>query len=259
MSRSKKNIKHKNKRVKSKKNMRGGFAPDEMQHLLDNGFQQDQIDELSALNVSIDTINQAIEYFNNNFNAHQIIFEIAKNLHNNLPPLNNIGLQGNTNQEQPAPAPPAENNDTSQNSEQGPLLNLSDLQVPEGQEVNQDIEAIPPDANDNHNLDMNQSLDLSGDTSLADESMNTSINSSNASTDSSNTSTDGSIASMNAGKRIRRYSKKRVSNLRRKKSHRRLKGGATYGTGYGANCTDPNFSIYNTNLTKLFPYRPSIN
>ena len=86
MSRSKKNmVKRKNKRVnsKSKKYMRGGFAPDETQHLLDNGFQQDQIDELSALNVSIDTINQAIEYFNNNFNAHQIIFDIAKNLHNN--------------------------------------------------------------------------------------------------------------------------------------------------------------------------------
>jgi hypothetical protein len=256
MSRSNKNIKHKNKRVKSKKNMRGGFAPDVMQHLLDNGFQQDQIDELSALNVSIDTINQAIEYFNNNYNAHQIIFDIAKNLHNNLPALNNIGLQGNANQEQPAPAPPAENNDNSQNSEQGPLLNLSDLQVPEGHGVE---DTIPQDVNDNHNHDMNQSLDLSGKTSLADESMNTSIESSNASTNGSNVSMNSSVGSMNAGRRMRRHTKKRNLKSGHKRSHRRLRGGAMYGTGYGANCNDPNYSIYNTNLTKLFPYRPTTN
>ena len=256
MSRSKKNIvKRKNKKLnsKSKKNMRGGFAPDEMQHLLDNGFQQDQIDELSSLNISMNTINEAIEYFNNNLNSHQIIFDIAKNLHNNLPPLNNIGLQGNVNQEPLAPqqeavapqqeavAPQAENNDISQDSNDGPLLNLSDLQAPEGE-----ADAIPQDANDNHNLDMNQSLDLSGETSVADDSMNNSMNS----------SMNSSNASMNAGKRMRRHTKKRNSKSGHKRSHRRLRGGATYGTGYGANCNDPNYSIYNTNLTQLFPYRP---
>ena len=239
MSRSKKNIvKRKNKKinVKSKKNMRGGFATDEVQHLLDNGFQQDQIDELSTLNVSLDTINEAIEYFNNNLNSHQIIFDIAKNLHNNLPPLNNIGLQGNINQEQ-QPAAPAENNDNSH----GPLLNLSDLQGPEGND------AIPHDANDNHNLDMNQSLDLSGETSVADDSMNNT-------TDNSMNSTN---ASMNAGRRMKRHTKKHNLKSGHKKSHRRLRGGTLFGTGYGANCNDPNYSIYNTNLTKLFPYRPT--
>jgi len=239
MSRSKKYIiKRKNKRVngKSKKIMRGGFEPDETQHLLDNGFQQEQIDELSALNISVGTINEAIEYFNNNLNAHQIIFDIAKNLHNNLPPLNNIGLQGNINQEQ-QPAAPAENNDNSH----GPLLNLSDLQGPEGND------AIPHDANDNHNLDMNQSLDLSGETSVADDSMNNT-------TDNSMNSTN---ASMNAGRRMKRHTKKHNLKSGHKKSHRRLRGGTLFGTGYGANCNDPNYSIYNTNLTKLFPYRPT--
>jgi hypothetical protein len=34
-----------------------------------------------------------------------------------------------------------------------------------------------------------------------------------------------------------------------------MKGGNTvYGRGYGANCYDPSFSIYNTNTLKLFPY-----
>jgi hypothetical protein len=252
MSRSKKNIvKRKNKRVKSKKNMRGGFEPDERQHLLDNGFQQDQIDELSALNISVDTINEAIQYFNNNLNAHQIIFDIAKNLHNNLPPLNNIGLQGNMNQAPPVP----ENNvnNISQDSQQGPLLNLSDLQGPEGA-----ADAIPQDANDIHNLDMNQSLNLSGDTSVADESMNSSMNSSNASNAPMNAGKRLNAGKrINLGKKMKKCTQKRVLRLIGKVGQVNLDGGAMYGRGYGANCNDPNYSIYNTNLTKLFPYRPT--
>ena len=39
----------------------------------------------------------------------------------------------------------------------------------------------------------------------------------------------------------------------------KMKGGEQqlYGRGYGANCYDPNFSIYNTNELKLFPYKPT--
>jgi hypothetical protein len=33
-------------------------------------------------------------------------------------------------------------------------------------------------------------------------------------------------------------------------------GGQRYGTGVGSNCYDPNLSIFNTNLLKLFPYKP---
>jgi hypothetical protein len=41
-----------------------------------------------------------------------------------------------------------------------------------------------------------------------------------------------------------------------KKKTKKYKGGRIIGTGYGSNCNQPNFSIYNTNLTKLFPYKP---
>jgi len=253
MSKSKKHSKSKRRTNKSKKNMKGGFSPDESQHLLDSGFLQDQIDELSNLNVTIDIINQAIEYYNNNFNAHQIILDIAKNVHLGLPPLTNIGIVNTQNEEvsginsQPdthletqledqIDAHP-NNNDISLDSTTPPALNLSDLQGHEGED------GIPQAENDNHNLDMNQSLDLSGETSVADDSMNSTMN-------------ETTNNSMNGGRRRRRYStKKRRSNIRRNKSHRRQKGGAMYGTGYGANCNDTNFSIYNTNLTKLFPYR----
>jgi len=47
-------------------------------------------------------------------------------------------------------------------------------------------------------------------------------------------------------KKSRKYkSKKRRIN---KKTHRG-------GNGIGSNCNDPNFSIYNTNMLKLFPYK----
>ena len=35
----------------------------------------------------------------------------------------------------------------------------------------------------------------------------------------------------------------------------RQSGGTCYGKGVGANSYDPNYSIYNTNMLKLFPYR----
>jgi len=46
--------------------------------------------------------------------------------------------------------------------------------------------------------------------------------------------------------------KRRISRKNYKKKHSKknyMKGG-----NFGGNCPDPNFSIYNTNLLKLFPY-----
>jgi hypothetical protein len=40
------------------------------------------------------------------------------------------------------------------------------------------------------------------------------------------------------------------------KKNKKLRGGNRIGgNNIGANCSDPNFSIYNTNLLKLFPYK----
>lgn len=44
--------------------------------------------------------------------------------------------------------------------------------------------------------------------------------------------------------------KKNKSNRNNKKRYtRKMRGG-----NFGGNCPDPNFSIYNTNMLKLFPY-----
>jgi hypothetical protein len=51
--------------------------------------------------------------------------------------------------------------------------------------------------------------------------------------------------------------KTRKHKNRKNKSHKNSKnkrGGALFGRGYGANCNDPNYNIYNTNMLKLFPY-----
>jgi ribosomal protein S6E (S10) len=62
------------------------------------------------------------------------------------------------------------------------------------------------------------------------------------------------------GKRRRRLSRKMKSKRKNGKKSRKTKkrkqsGGTCYGKGVGANSYDPNYSIYNTNMLKLFPYR----
>jgi len=50
---------------------------------------------------------------------------------------------------------------------------------------------------------------------------------------------------------------KKIKNKTKKAKNKKMKGGQqVYGRGYGANCYDPNFSIYNTNELQLFPYKP---
>jgi len=53
--------------------------------------------------------------------------------------------------------------------------------------------------------------------------------------------------SRNTRSNKRRITRKNYKKKHSKKNH--MKGG-----NFGGNCPDPNFSIYNTNLLKLFPY-----
>ena len=51
-------------------------------------------------------------------------------------------------------------------------------------------------------------------------------------------------------------SKRRHRKGRKSKKQKTTRGGNRIGgNNIGANCSDPNFSIYNTNLLKLFPYK----
>lgn len=55
------------------------------------------------------------------------------------------------------------------------------------------------------------------------------------------------------GNRKRKYYKKN-KKTQKKRKHKQ-KGGKCYGHGVGSNSYDPNYSIYNTNMLKLFPYK----
>ena len=53
----------------------------------------------------------------------------------------------------------------------------------------------------------------------------------------------------------KRVRKTRV-RTRRKQRGGKQSGGTCYGTGVGANSMENNFSVFNTNQLKLFPYKP---
>jgi len=54
----------------------------------------------------------------------------------------------------------------------------------------------------------------------------------------------------------KRRKQKRTKKGKKGKKHKKTRGGNRIGgNNIGANCNDPNFSIYNTNLLKLFPYK----
>jgi hypothetical protein len=58
---------------------------------------------------------------------------------------------------------------------------------------------------------------------------------------------------------MKRTIKKRTRRMTNKRYKKRMSKNKTKrGGGYGGNnpfCNDPNFSIFNTNLLKLFPYK----
>jgi hypothetical protein len=54
---------------------------------------------------------------------------------------------------------------------------------------------------------------------------------------------------------VRNTRMKRSRRFKNKNSKRRNKKTRRGGNGIGANCNEPNFSIYNTNMLKLFPYK----
>lgn len=84
--------------------------------------------------------------------------------------------------------------------------------------------------------------------------------------DELNTSTDTDMSGYTtdedrSGGRIRnKKSRKMLTKRKKDKKNRKTRkhkqmGGTCYGRGVGANSYDPNYSIYNTNMLNLFPYR----
>jgi len=118
-----------------------------------------------------------------------------------------------------------------------------------GNATNQ-IDAIPHATDDIHDIDMDESFNSQGTMNLNELSRNS---------DSGYTTREDISFDEFGGKKRRRISKKNNKNKRRRtrrnSSSRNLKGGMCFGSGVGSNNYDPNYSIYNTNMLKLFPYK----
>jgi hypothetical protein len=123
------------------------------------------------------------------------------------------------------------------------------------QNATNQIDAIPHAIDDIHDIDINGSIDESFN---SQGTMN--LNELSRNSDSGyTTNEDRSLFDEFGGKR-RRISRKNNRNKRRtnRRNNKRkltLKGGMCFGRGVGANSYDPNYSIYNTDMLKLFPYK----
>ena len=65
------------------------------------------------------------------------------------------------------------------------------------------------------------------------------------------------IEDISGGAKRQKGKRKTIQKRKGKKHRKSMKKGKRGGRNLGSNCNDPNFSIYNTNMLKLFPYLPN--
>jgi len=209
------------KRILRTKKMKGGaYSEIQIRHLENRGFSEDQIQELQDMNIPFDNVMNVINQIMNQ---------------------GEYGFQGNSDE-----------------FTQEVINRL----------INDDTFAPIPHAQDDpHHMDVDEDngslhlsdLDVSQDsmlTSQADDTFYTPELSDDSSTIQSG---NESMASEYGGRRNKRktYRKgKKGLKSRKQRKSKKQRGGMCYGNGVGANSYDPNFSINNTNLLKLFPYKP---
>ena len=214
-----------------RRTMKGGaFSQQELQQLQNNGFNEFQIEELDNLGISFNVVMQRVDAIMNQ---------------------GPDGFHGNS--------------DGMAEQVMVELRNENTFDNPNAE----DIDAIPHDQDDIHDMDLsfnddNGSLHMS-DLDVTQDSMRANTTSGDESFGNSQMS-DGSMSSLfsenesfaseTGGKRRRRKASRKGRKTSRKgRKTRKQRGGMCYGNGVGANSYDPNYSIYNTNMLKLFPYK----
>lgn len=244
---------HKKQKRVHRRTMKGGaFSQDELEYLQNNGFNQQQIESLEALGVSINEVMQKV---------------------NTIMNVEPDGFHGN-----------------SDDMTEQVMIELTNEHTFNSQPMDFG-EGIPHADDDPHELDMsmNDSFDSQGSLHLSDLDNSVSNNTSGYTTSpdesfvnsgqnynyNSDISTNNSQDSLNlsdlddnndepddfGGKKRRKSlknkkNKKHVRKTRKQRSGRKQRGGMCFGNGVGANSYDPNFSIYNTRQLELFPYKP---
>ena len=232
--------KHKSHRRQTKKMVGGDFTDADRTELVQLGFNNNDIalleQHIPIMNIIRTSLGQINPQTGNPFTPQELIQD----------------LQDNLNDE------PNDDNDE---------LNISG------------ISDISGDSNNNLNVDLNESFNLDDDSmNTTGESSNndndnlsfgegsslnlSDLNTSNASNRSVNTTGEDSFGGKKKRRKTikkqkRKTMKKQTKRTMKKRKGRKQRGGTCYGNGVGANNFDPNFSIHNTNLLKLFPYKPT--
>jgi hypothetical protein len=206
----------KQKRHRNRTMKGGAFTQQELQQLQGQGFNEYQIERLQDLGVSYNEVMQKVNTIMNQ---------------------GPYGFHGNS--------------DDMTEQVMVEILNEHIFENPNAQ-----IGVIPHAAG---NLDLEQSFQSQGTMNL--DELNTSqgtmnldeLNTSNISNMSGYTSGEAESDDEFGGRRRRRTTKKRRG--KKSKKTRKQRGGMCFGNGVGSNNFDPNNSIYNTNMLKLFPYK----
>ena len=231
----------KNKKSKKMYIQRGGvFTNEEENTLIDLGFDEDHINFLNNHNVSLQNIQGANQFVLNN-NQHDIACVIARYLPNEN---NQNGMQQDLHI------------DDLQVDNQNGDLNIDDLQVDDEGEGGVDLnEAF---IQDNNNAELNNSGETDpelGSFSFDDDDDGLEENVEDMDLHLNEEEDNQQGGKGRKGRKTRKGRKGRKGKKSRKTKKQR--GGMRYGTGVGANCFDPNYSIYNTPALTLFPYKPN--
>lgn len=219
---------HKKSKTQSKKNMnmKGGFSPVQRGWLQSFGLDQEQINEIAMSGIEfvdlVDIINNISREYEDG-NSDEFAELIMREVNNGRMDISNI-LHDEDD---------IHDIDRSHGS-----LHLSDLSVGSRSEGSTTI--------------------ASEDLSLFDTDIDTDVD-----TESDDEMEEATLMDdeLNGGKKKRKASHKKSAKRQSKKMHKksrknkRLRGGMCFGNGVGANKYDPNYSIYNTNMLKLFPYK----
>jgi len=219
--------KNHNKVRRTYRKMVGGtFTPEENQQLLSLGFTQNDIQILSNRGIGINVIQISLNQINPdsgvNFTPQEIIHDIQNNELHDLD-ISTITDSPGYSQDPSSPSPSSPSPSSPSPSSPSPSSPSPSSPSPssQGSLHLSDLESIYTD-------------ETPMDMSIGGRKHK-------------------SYGKTKKGKKSLKYNRK--SRKQRGKQKGKQKGGRCFGNGVGANSYEPNYSIYNTNMLKLFPYR----
>lgn len=221
-----KSYKKNNKVRRNYRKMFGGaFTQQQTQQLLSLGFTENDIQILSNTGIGFNIIELTLNQINPDTGAPFTPQELIQSINETNDEMNDLNISGIS-----IASDDEHDLDTSMDLFDGQMNNS----------LNTTTESL---SGLNNDYSLNNTMDSLHESDLA-----------NLTNNSVNTTRDDSFG----GRKRKTYGKTKKGRKARKynRKSRKQRGGMCFGNGVGANSSDPNYSIYNTNMLKLFPYRP---